>query len=179
MNLRTKLAGGVLAATAAVSSGTALTAAAAQAEPAQPGPVQAAPVQAAPAAATRVQAPDQTITVAGFNCEGKSPQRILARYGHVSTKYGYPVALRCGNSSWGYKHFYKRWSNNFESHLERTLNYPTAVKQGGNKVIVCRKVSRSGAKKWFKVVHTTFYSKKEIGIITAVWESKTGTCEKW
>ena len=161
MNMKTKLAGGALAG------------AANQPEAAKASPVSATQVQAP------VQAPAGPITAAGFNCKGKSPQRILARYGHASTRYGYPVALRCGNKNWGYKHFYKRWSNSFESHLERTLNEPTAVKQGGNKVVVCRKVSRSGSKKWFKVVHTTFYRKKEIGIITAVWEGKTGTCEKW
>lgn len=115
---------------------------------------------------------------AAFNCTGKDPQHILARYGYSASGAEYPVPLRCGNSSWGYKHFSSRWSNSFESHLERTLNNPTVRKLGGTTRVVCRKVNASADRKWFKVVHTTYTTNDNQGIITAVWESSSGSCEK-
>ncbi|WP_131742093.1 hypothetical protein [Actinomadura roseirufa] len=183
MHIATRLAGGVLAATALASSGAALADGAFGPSTAKAATVSASKTGTVGAGTVRAQPPAPSALASVPNCKGKGRSHILAKYGHVSTKYGYPVALRCGvagKKGWGYKHFSARWtSSNFETHLERTLNYPTAVKQGGDNVIVCRKVNRSGAKKWFKVVHTTFWTKKEKGIITAVWEGTNGTCETW
>ncbi|GII92776.1 hypothetical protein [Sinosporangium siamense] len=113
---------------------------------------------------------------AAFNCTGRNPQHILARYGHSADGAEYPVPLRCGNRRWGYKHFAHRWSNSFESHLERTLNDPTVQQRGGSTRVVCRRVNASPERQWFKVVHTTDPGDRNLGIITAVWEGPSGTC---
>lgn len=121
----------------------------------------------------------QEVHALAFKCTGKDPQHILGRYGNSAGEAEYPVPLRCGNKSWGYKHFASRWSNSFESHLERTLNNPTVRQQAGTTKVVCRLVDAgSSRRKWFKVVHTTDATDRGKGIITAVWEDASKTCEK-
>ncbi|GHH63575.1 hypothetical protein GCM10017673_04760 [Streptosporangium violaceochromogenes] len=113
-----------------------------------------------------------------FNCAGKDPQHILARYGYAASGAEYPVPLRCGNRSWGYRHFSSRWGNNFESHLERALNGSTFRQRQGTTRLVCRLVNAGASRKWFKAVHTTQIADRGKGIITAVWEGDSGTCDK-
>ncbi len=157
LTLATMVAGGVLAAATPAQAHTA----------ASPTAVKSA--SALPASATDEE------TAQAYSCRGKTSMHILARYGGPSDQHR--TVLRCGTSSWGYKHIAHRWSNNFESHLERTIKRPTIVRSGGGRYVLCRFVGASESRRWFKVV----YTRRDIstkGIITAVWEGRHGTCEK-
>lgn len=114
-------------------------------------------------------------TVSTSYCNGRSYKAVVKNY----TRGSASLPLRCGTSTWGFRHITSRWNADFDSMIALTISRGEAVpdvqQDGGSKIYA---LFDNNCNELFRVIYNGgAYNGNDVkpqGIITA-YDERTGT----